>query len=77
VDGIEIELPLIKHHAMVTRLDELESTPKLDLRARSVVKSEYKYEHIKSGLQDNFLGMSSKKIHEYCFSQEFLLKHTS
>ncbi|XP_026810968.1 targeting protein for Xklp2-like isoform X3 [Rhopalosiphum maidis] len=49
VEGIELELPRIKHHAMITRLDELESTPKLDLRTRSVVKSEYKYEHIKSG----------------------------
>ncbi|XP_015378708.1 PREDICTED: uncharacterized protein LOC107172911 isoform X2 [Diuraphis noxia] len=49
VEGIELELPRIKHHAMITRLDELENTPKLDLRTRSVVKSEYKYEHIKSG----------------------------
>ncbi|CAH1707972.1 uncharacterized protein LOC114131203 isoform X3 [Aphis gossypii] len=49
VEGIEVELPRIKHHAMITRLDELENTPKLDLRTRSVVKSEYKYEHIKSG----------------------------
>ncbi|KAL4113167.1 hypothetical protein QTP88_016840 [Uroleucon formosanum] len=49
VEGIELELPRIKHHAMITRLDELEGTPKLDLRTRSVVKSDYKYEHIKSG----------------------------
>lgn len=52
VEGIEIELPRIKHHAMITRLDELEHTPVLGLRSRSVVKSEYKYEHIKSGSQD-------------------------
>lgn len=63
VEGIEVELPRIKHHAMITRLDELENTPKLDLRTRSVVKSEYKYEHIKSGSQENLiLDKSSKKF---------------
>ncbi|XP_022164807.1 uncharacterized protein LOC111029879 isoform X2 [Myzus persicae] len=50
VEGNEIELPKITHHAMITRLDELESTPKLDFCTHSVVKSEYKHhEHIKSG----------------------------
>uniref|UniRef100_A0A2S2R5H5 Targeting protein for Xklp2 n=1 Tax=Sipha flava TaxID=143950 RepID=A0A2S2R5H5_9HEMI len=49
IEGIEVELPRIKHHAMITRLDELENTPKIDLRTRSVIKSGYKYEHIKSG----------------------------
>lgn len=63
VEGIELELPRIKHHAMITRLDELEGTPKLDLRTRSVVKSDYKYEHIKSGSQDNLIfDKSSKKF---------------
>lgn len=63
VEGIELELPRIKHHAMVTRLDELENTPKLDLRTRSIVKSEYKYEHIKSGSQDSLnLDKSSTKF---------------
>lgn len=62
VEGIELELPRVKHHAMITRLDELESTPKIDLRTRSVVKSGYKYEHIKPGSQDNLkLDKSSKK----------------
>lgn len=55
MEGIEIELPRIKHHAMITRLDEMENTPTMDLRTRSVVKSEYKYEHIKSGSQDNLI----------------------
>ncbi|XP_050539464.1 uncharacterized protein LOC126904460 isoform X2 [Daktulosphaira vitifoliae] len=49
VEGIEVELPRVKHHAMITRLDELENTPKFDLRSRSVVKSEYKYEQVKPG----------------------------
>ncbi|XP_050422631.1 uncharacterized protein LOC126834612 isoform X3 [Adelges cooleyi] len=49
VEGIEVELPRIKHHAMITRLDELEKTPKLDLRSRSVIKSDYKYETVESG----------------------------
>lgn len=63
VEGIELELPRIKHHAMITRLDEMENTPKLELRTRSVVKSEYKYEHIKSGLQDYLmLDKNSKKF---------------
>lgn len=63
MEGIEIELPRIKHHAMITRLDELENTPKIDLRTRSVVKSEYKYEHIKSGSQENvILDKSSTKF---------------
>lgn len=63
VEGIELELPKIKHHAMITRLDELDKTPKLDLRSRSVVKSGYKYEHIDSGSQDNLkLDKSSKKF---------------
>ncbi|VVC29847.1 Hypothetical protein CINCED_3A006199 [Cinara cedri] len=63
VEGIELELPRIKHHAMITRLDEMENTPKLDLRTRSVVKSEYKYEHIKSGSRDYLiLDKSSKKF---------------
>lgn len=52
VEGIELELPRIKHHTMITRLDKLENTPKIDLRTRSIVKSEYKYEHIKSSLQN-------------------------
>lgn len=48
---------------MITRLDEMENTPKLDLRTRSVVKSEYRYEHIKSGSQDYLmLDKSSKKF---------------
>lgn len=57
-------MPRIKHHAMITRLDELENTPKMELRSRSVVKSEYKYEHVKSGSQDNVLldTRSSKKF---------------
>lgn len=64
MEGIELELPRVKHHAMITRLDELENTPKIELRTRSVVKSEYKYEHIfKSGSQDNLnLDKSSKKF---------------
>lgn len=63
VEGIEVELPRIKHHAMITRLDEYENTPKLDLRTRSVVKSEYKFEHIKSGSQESLmLDKSSKKF---------------
>lgn len=63
MEGIELELPRIKHHAMITRLDELENTPKIDLRTRSVVKSEYKYEHIKSGSQENvILDKSSNKF---------------
>lgn len=63
VEGIELELPRIKHHAMITRLDEMENTPKLELRTRSVVKSEYKYDHIKSGSQDYLmLDKSSKKF---------------
>lgn len=60
VEGNEIELPKITHHAMITRLDELESTPKLDFCTHSVVKSEYKHhEHIKSGLQDNSILVKS------------------
>lgn len=63
MEGIELELPRIKHHAMITRLDELENTPKINLRTRTVVKSEYKYEHIKSGSQDNInLDKSSNKF---------------
>jgi len=63
VEGIELELPRIKHHAMITRLDEIENTPKIDLRSRSVVKSEYKYEHIKSGSQDSLrLDKSTNKF---------------
>lgn len=58
-----MELPRIKHHAMITRLDELENTPKIDLRTRSVIKSGYKYEHIKSGSQESIvLDKSSKKF---------------
>lgn len=63
MEGIELELPRIKHHAMITRLDELENTPKIDLRTRSVTKSEYRYEHIKSGSQENvLLDKSSNKF---------------
>jgi len=64
VEGIKIELPKIQHHDMITRLDEMENTHKLDLSTRSVVKSEYKHhEHIKSGLQDNpILNKSSHKL---------------
>ncbi|XP_025419095.1 uncharacterized protein LOC112689542 isoform X2 [Sipha flava] len=63
IEGIEVELPRIKHHAMITRLDELENTPKIDLRTRSVIKSGYKYEHIKSGSQENIIiDKSSKKF---------------
>lgn len=50
VEGIKVEQPRIKHHAMITRLDALGSTLKIGLRSRSVIKSEYKYEHLKSGL---------------------------
>lgn len=47
---------------MITRLDELENTPKFDLRTRSVVKSEYKYQHIKPGSQEYLtLDKSSNK----------------
>ncbi|XP_050422630.1 uncharacterized protein LOC126834612 isoform X2 [Adelges cooleyi] len=63
VEGIEVELPRIKHHAMITRLDELEKTPKLDLRSRSVIKSDYKYETVESGSQESIiLNKSTKKF---------------
>lgn len=63
IEGIEVELPRVKHHAMITRLDEMENTPKLDLRTRSVIKSEYKYEHVPSGSQESILlNKSAKKF---------------
>lgn len=58
-----MELPRVKHHAMITRLNKMENTPKIDLRSRSVIKSEYQYEHIKSGSQESIiLPKSSKKF---------------
>lgn len=42
--------PQIKDHDMNIRLDVLENTSKIDFYSCSVVKSEYKYEHVESGL---------------------------
>lgn len=77
VEGNAVELLSIKNHDMITRHDELDNTPQIEFCTQSVVKSEYTYEHIKSGSQNDFiLNKNSTKFMSISVKVKYFFNNT-